>query len=392
MVCSPTRLRPAARRALLPDKLRGRRRRDSGENDSGRYIPAMSTIAAPPSAGGEPHRVAIVVVESVVPFDLAVPCQVFARGREDLGAVRYRAAVCAAAPGPVRTSAGFAIEVPHGLEALEGADTVVVAGMADLGLPIPPEVCAALRAAAARGARIASVCTGAFVLAEAGLLDGRRAATHWEDAPLLAARYPAVRVDAEVLYVDEGRVLTSAGIAAGIDLCLHLVRQDYGAEVANAVARRLVVPPHRSGGQAQFAERPLPALAGGGLEPTRRWMLERLAEPLTLAAMAAHAGMSRRTFSRRFHAETGASPLRWLIHQRVLLAQRLLERTSEPLERLAGRCGFGSALVLRQHFRAVVGTTPSAYRLAFRGQRPGAAGSSSTTTMVMTKVPRASRR
>ena len=328
----------------------------------------MTPRRPPPFPASAPHRVAVLVLETVVPFDLGVPCQVFGWGREDLGAVRYQAAICAATPGRVRTSAGFFLEAPHGVEALRSADTVVVAGVSDLDLPIPASVCAALREAAGRGARVASICTGAFVLAEAGLLDGRRATTHWEDAPLLATRYPAVRVDPAVLYVDAGPVLTSAGIAAGIDLCLHIVRQDYGADVANAVARRLVVPPHRSGGQAQYAERPMPYAAGAGLEAIRAWMIEHISAPLTLDAMAGHARMSRRTFIRRFRDETGCSPLQWLIHQRVLLAQRLLERTGDSLTRIATRCGFASVLVLRQHFRRALGTTPSAYRIAFRGQ------------------------
>lgn len=315
-----------------------------------------------------PHRVAILVLDTVVPFDLGVPCQVFGWGREDLGAVRYQVAICAAAPGRVRTSVGFFLEAPCGVEALREADTVIVPGIANLDIPIPYAVNEALRAAAARGARVASICTGAFVLAEAGLLDGHPAATHWEDPPLLASRYPDVQVDANVLYVDAGQVLTSAGIAAGIDLCLHLVRKDYGAKVANSVARRLVVPPHRSGGQAQYAEASVPLTAGGGLEATRYWMLEHIAEPLTLHGMAAHARMTKRTFARRFRAETGSSPLQWLIHQRVLLAQRLLEGTGDSLERVAAQCGFGSALVLRQRFRRLVGTTPSAYRSSFQGQ------------------------
>lgn len=322
----------------------------------------------PPFPERLPHRVAILVLDTVVPFDLGVPCQVFGWGREDLGEVRYQASLCAAVPGKVRTSMGFLLEAPHGLEALDAADTVIVPGIADLDVPIPREICTALRSAADRGARVASVCTGAFVLAEAGLLDHRRAATHWEDAPLLASRYPAVRVDAKVLYVDEGAVLTSAGIAAGIDLCLHLVRGDYGAEVANAVARRLVVPPHRSGGQAQYAERPMPRAETGRLEGTRAWMLTHITEPLTLERMAENARMSRRTFVRRFRAETGSSPLQWLIHQRVLLAQNLLEVTGDGMEHVAARCGFGSALVLRQHFRRALGTTPTAYRTAFRRQ------------------------
>lgn len=317
------------------------------------------------------HRVAVLALDSVVTFDLGVPCQIFG-GRADLGVVRYAAEVCGAVAGLVRTSNGFDLHVPSGLEALARADTVIVPGIEDVDAPVPAAVLAALRVAHARGARVASICTGAFVLAAAGLLDGKRATTHWQDAPLLAARHPLITVDPAVLYVDEGRVLTSAGIAAGLDLCLHLVRRDHGAAVANAVARRMVVAPHRSGGQAQFAERPLPNDPAGGLEATRGWMLLRLAEPLSLERLAAHAGTSRRTFIRQFRAETGTSPLRWLVHQRVLLAQRLLEQGGEPLERLATRCGFGSALVLRQHFRRATGTTPLAYRLAFRGRERAA--------------------
>lgn len=352
-------------------KLRHARTGTAGANDNVRYIQAMSAREATPFPERTPQRIAILAIDTVVPFDLGVPCQVFGWGRRDLGEVRYQAVVCAATRGRVRTSLGFFLEVPWGLEALQDAETIVVAGISDLDVTIPDPVCAALREAADRGARVASVCTGAFVLARAGLLDGRRAATHWEDAPVLAERYPAVQVDPEVLYVDEGRVLTSAGIAAGIDLCLHMVRRDYGAEVANAVARRLVMPPHRSGGQAQFAERPLPRAAGSGLEECRAWILDHLAEPLTLERMAKHAHMSRRTFSRRFRVETGSTPLRWLNHQRVLLAQHLLERSGTSLTHIATRCGFGSAQVLRLHFRRALGTTPSAYRKAFRGPGPG---------------------
>lgn len=320
-----------------------------------------------PFPARHPHRVAILVLDTVVPFDLGVPCQIFGRGRKDLGAVRYQAAVCARAPGPVPTSVGVSLNVTHGLEAIRDADTVIVAGVSDPGLPVPREIRGALQGAVARGARVASICTGAFVLADAGLLDGRRATTHWADAPLLAARYPAVRVDPDVLYVDEGQVLTSAGLAAGIDLCLHLVRRDYGAEVANAVARRMVVPPHRRGGQAQYARVAVPPPTAGGLEETREWMLQHVDEPLTLQALARRSGMSQRTFSRRFRDETGTSPLQWLVHQRVLLAQRLLERTGESMQRIADRCGFGSPLVLRTHFRRALHTSPSEYRTAFRG-------------------------
>jgi transcriptional regulator GlxA family with amidase domain len=230
----------------------------------------------------------------------------------------------------------------------------------------------ALVAAERRGARIVSVCTGAFVLAQAGLLDGRRAATHWRDAADLAARHPAVHVDRDVLYVDEGRVLTSAGVAAGIDLCLHLVRGDHGAEHANRIARRMVVAPLRAGGQAQFVERPVPPATDDGLAPTRAWMLEHLDEPLSVAAMARHAARSERSFARHFHAETGTTPLRWLHAQRVLHARRLLETTSLPVEDVARQAGFGTATSLREHFTRATHTTPTDYRRSFAHPRRGA--------------------
>jgi len=223
-----------------------------------------------------------------------------------------------------------------------------------------------VRAAAARGARIASICTGAFVLGAAGLLDGRRATTHWAYARRFARLFPEVEIDPRVLYVDDGDILTSAGVAAGIDLCLHMVRCDHGAEAANRVARRIVVAAHREGGQAQFVERPLTEAPSGGLAPTRVWMVERLAEPLTVADMARHAGYSARSFARRFQAETGTSPLRWLIGQRVEHARRLLESTDLPVEHVAERAGFGTAVAMRQHFARAVSTSPTAYRRAFR--------------------------
>lgn len=321
------------------------------------------------------HRVAILALPSVVPFDLAVPVQVFAYPRSDLGARRYHAVVCAARRGRVESSAGFAILAPHGLDALRRAQTIVVPGIDDLDLPISPAVTRALRAAHRRGARIVSICTGAFVLADAGLLDGRRATTHWMDAPELRKRHPQVQVDADVLYVDEGRVLTSAGIAAGIDLCLHVVRMDHGAAVANAVARRLVVPPHRSGGQAQFVPSPIGEIGpdGGTLEATRAWILERLGDTsLTVGAMARHAGMPVRSFARHFANESGTSPLRWLVRQRVLAAQRLLELGYAGVDRVAERCGFGSAASLRVHFRRELATSPLAYRRAFSARAAGA--------------------
>jgi AraC family transcriptional activator FtrA len=309
-----------------------------------------------------PHRVVALVVNEVVAFDLAIPAQVFGREPE-----RYAWAVCAPEPGAVPSETGFDILVPHGLQALADADTVIVPGIGDRAGSLPGAALDALRAAAERGARVASICTGAFVLAAAGLLDGRRAATHWRYAQELARRFPRVTVDADVLYVDEGDVLTSAGVAAGIDLCLHIVRRDHGAEFANGVARRMVVAAHRDGGQAQYVERPLPAEREGGLAPTRAWMEERLADPLTIEAMARHAGYSARSFARRFRAETGTTPLQWLIGRRVAEAQRLLEGTDLGVEEVADRCGFGGAVALRQHFGRVVGTSPTAYRRTFRG-------------------------
>jgi transcriptional regulator GlxA family with amidase domain len=307
------------------------------------------------------HRVVALIVNEVVAFDLAIPAQVFGREPD-----HYAWAVCAPEAGLVPTETGFDVVVPHGLEALERADTVVVPGIGDRAWPLPAAALDALRAAAGRGARVASICTGAFVLAAAGLLDGRRATTHWSYAALLAREFPRVTVDPDVLYVDDGDVLTSAGVGAGVDLCLHMVRRDFGPRAANAVARRMVVAAHRDGGQSQYVERPLPA-ADGGLAATRAWMEERLAEPLTVEEMARHAGYSERSFARRFRAETGTTPLQWLIGRRVAEAQRLLEGTDAGVEEVAAGCGFGGAVALRQHFGRVVGTSPTAYRRTFRG-------------------------
>jgi len=273
----------------------------------------------------------------------------------------------------VPTETGFDVLVPHGLEALGDADTVIVPGIGDDAWPLPPEPLVALRAAARRGARIASICTGAFVLAAAGLLDGRRATTHWRYAARLARGYPAVRVDPGVLYVDDGDVLTSAGLAAGMDLCLHVVRGDFGADAATALARWNVVPPHRDGGQAQYIDDPLPATVGGGLQATRSWALERLHEPLSVEALARHAHMSPRTFARRFVAETGHSPKRWLTAQRIHHARRLLETTDLPVEEVARRSGFGTAAALRTHFARATATRPTTYRRTFRGDDGGRA-------------------
>lgn len=316
-----------------------------------------------------PHRVAILVLPSVVPFDLGVPSQVFGYPRGDLGAVRYRVTLCTPTPGVVRTRDGFGVLVERGLAAMRHAETIVVPGIDDLSRPIPPTALRALRSAYRRGARLVSICTGAFVLAEAGVLDERHATTHWIDLPEFRRRFPRVRCDADVLYTDEGRILTSAGIAAGIDLCLHIVRTDYGAAVANAVARRMVVAPHRSGGQAQFIPRPLPADETHTLSATRAWMQQHLARPLSLQAIARHAHMSVRSLSRHFRAECGTTPLQWLLRQRVAAAQLLLEESDRPIAMIASACGLGSPLSMRLHFRRQLRVSPEMYRRTFRAAR-----------------------
>lgn len=311
------------------------------------------------------HRVVVACPEGVVAFDVTAPAQAFTLATAADGTPLYEFSTCSAGAAEVRTTSGFGLRPARDLEALESADTVVVPGYIAIFDPLPGEFAAALWAAAARGARLLSICTGAFALAHAGLLEGRRATTHWAWAGELAARFPAVAVDPDALFVDEDEVLTSAGLSAGIDLCLHVIRKDHGAAVGDRVARHMVAAPHREGGQAQFVKRPAAAV-GGSLEPTRRWAGERLDQPLDVAAMASHAGVSPRTFARRFRAETGTTPLQWLLAQRVLEAQRLLEESDLPVETLAWRCGFGSAASLRDHFRRITATTPTAYRRSFR--------------------------
>ncbi|MBV9412177.1 MAG: helix-turn-helix domain-containing protein, partial [Acidimicrobiia bacterium] len=266
---------------------------------------------------------------------------------------------------------GFEVRTPYGVDDLRKADTIVVPAAYNGSPADYPKLLDALRAAHRRGARVMSFCTGAFVLGDAGLLDGRRATTHWAYAEEFAARFPAVRLDPGVLYVDEGNVLTSAGTSAGIDLCLHVVRMDYGADVANAVARRMVVPPHRDGGQAQYVDDPMPAGPGADLfGDTMAWLQEHLAEPLTVEDLARRSAMSSRTFARRFRATAGTTPMQWVLRQRVLLAQRLLETSDEPIDRIAELAGFGSPAALRQHFNRMVRTSPTAYRRAFRQEEP----------------------
>ncbi len=313
------------------------------------------------------HRIAIVCFDGLVAFDLTAPAQALGLAAAEDGSPLYAVTICSPGGAAVSTTSGFEIVPAAGLDAAAAADTVVVPGYAGLLAPPPEPVLTALRDAAARGARVMSVCSGAFALAHAGLLDGRRATTHWAWAGELAARFPAVTVEPDALFVDEGRVKTSAGLSAGIDLSLHVIRADFGAAAGARVARHMVAPPHRDGGQAQFFDATATAAADeGGLEPTRRWAAERLERPLDVAAMAGHAGVSARTFARRFRAETGTTPLQWLLGRRVLEARRLLESSDLPVEDVAWRCGFGTAASLREHFRRATATTPTAYRRSFK--------------------------
>jgi transcriptional regulator GlxA family with amidase domain len=311
------------------------------------------------------HRVVALALDGLVLLDLAAPTHLFGH----CGAPHYSFSLAGVRAGPVRSSTGIEVIATAGLKALQAADTVVVPGIGPDSDPHGFAVAANAVARAHRGgARVMSICTGAFVLAEAGVLDGRRATTHWDSTERLAKRYPRVSVDPSVLYVDEGSVLTSAGVAAGLDLCLHVIRRDHGAAVAAQIARRTVVAPHRDGGQAQFVARPIAGAAGAGtsLEATRAWALDRLDQPLGVTALARQACMSPRNFARRFRQETGTTPVQWVLDERTRVAQGLLETTDLPVEHVATRTGFGSATTLRTHFGRRFATTPTAYRRAFR--------------------------
>jgi transcriptional regulator GlxA family with amidase domain len=324
------------------------------------------------------HRVAVLVRHGLLPIELGIPHRIFGRSWGPSGDPLYEVVTCTAAPGPVRTDADFTVTVEHGPEALDGADTVIVPASHELdesyatGRLDPPlaEALARIRP----GTRIASICTGAFVLAAAGLLDGRRATTHWSSCERLQRLHPKVEVDPDVLYVADGNVLTSAGVASGIDLCLHMVREDFGAEVANSVARRTVVPPHRDGGQAQFIERPVPQPGVHTTGTARAWALRHLQHPIGLRELAEQEAMSVRTFTRRFREEVGTSPQVWLTRQRIERARQLLESSELSVEEVAGDAGFGSASSLRLHFQAALGVSPSAYRRTFRVRTGGGAG------------------
>ncbi|WP_067547823.1 GlxA family transcriptional regulator [Nocardia crassostreae] len=310
------------------------------------------------------HTVAVLALNGVIPFDLATPIEVFTRARLPDGNPSYRVRVCAPTP---RVDAGqFTLHAPWNLNDLSEADTIVVPGCADPTAPVPPRVLDALRTAAADGTRIASICVGAFTLAATGLLDGHRATTHWLAAATLADLYPAVEVDPDVLYIDNGHVLTSAGAAAGLDLCLHLVRRDHGSAVAADAARLAVMPLEREGGQAQFIihDRP-PTPRGSTFDPLLRWIEDNCATPLTLTDIAAHAGASPRTLNRQFREQTGTTPVQWLLRARIRRAQHLLEATDYPVERIAAQAGFGSPTAFRDRFKRIVGTTPHAYRATF---------------------------
>ncbi|MFC7243630.1 GlxA family transcriptional regulator [Catellatospora aurea] len=312
------------------------------------------------------YRVAVLGLDEIAPFELGVLCEVFGTDRSVDGFPSYEFAVCSPDGAPIRTRSGFGIVPDADLGPLATADLVAVPAH-PLTSEVPPAAVEALVAAAERGAWILSVCSGAFLLGQAGLLDGRRCTTHWKHAALLAERYPTARVSPNELYVQDGRVITSAGTAAGIDACLHLVRQVQGAAVATKLARRMVVPPHRAGGQSQFIEAPIPEQVDcDTLQPLLEWLVTHLDEPLTVDDLAARTHMAPRTFARRFRAETGATPHDWLTHQRLLLARRLLEETDLSVESVATRAGFGDSATLRHHFRRRLDTTPADYRHTFR--------------------------
>ena len=308
------------------------------------------------------HHVAVLVLEGAKPLDVGIPAQVFS----NRPSMPYDVRVCGAEPGLVSGGDGLSYHVADGLEAFEIADTIFIPGYRQPASAEPPaDVVKALTAAHARGTRLAAISTGAFALAATGLLDGKRATTHWHYAKALATKHPLIHVDENVLFVDEGDVLTSAGAASGIDLCLHLVRRDHGVGLSNHVARRLVAAPYRSGGQAQYVPRSMPEPLGDVFASTREWALAHLSEPLTLEALARNARVSARTFSRRFIEDTGYTPMQWVLRARVDLARELLERTDLGVEQVADRVGLGTGANLRMHFQRILGTSPTEYRHTF---------------------------
>ncbi|MCX4986323.1 GlxA family transcriptional regulator [Streptomyces sp. NBC_00572] len=328
----------------------------------------VSPVLPVAQAAERRHRVVVLALDGVYPFELGIPSRVF--GAAD---GHYEVVTCSVDGGPVRTNSDFSVTVEHGPEVLRTADTVLLPPFDTslLSRDLSPGVAEAL-ACVREGARLVSICTGAFVLAAAGLLDGRPATTHWTLAGEFRSWFPQVALDPDVLFVDDGDVLTSAGAASGVDVCLHLVRKDHGTAVANHVARVCVVPPWRDGGQAQYIEQPVPETTASGTSATRQWALENLRDPLPLSELADHARMSLRTFARRFNEEVGMSPGRWLIQQRVARARHLLESTDLAVDDIAGEVGFATGTSLRQHLHAAIGVTPLAYRRTFRGTVPTA--------------------
>ena len=325
-------------------------------------------FSPPPTNARRPHVVAVVAFDGVVLGDLSTGCEVFGLAKTKDGRAAYDVRVCSESANV--ESMHVALRVPWRLSSLARADTVIVPGVNDVTRPVPASVLRAIRRAAERGARVASICTGAFVLAATGVLDGLSATTHWRAATEFARRHPSIDLDPNVLYVDNGRVLTSAGAAAGFDLCLHMVRRDLGADAAASVARLAVMPLERAGGQAQFIEHAPPSDAPGAMRPLLTWLEQNLSHELPLPVIARRAAMSTRTLSRRFREQVGATPAAWLAHARVRCAQRLLETTDLPIEQVSAAAGFGSAAVLREHFGTVVGTNPVAYRRAFSSLGP----------------------
>ncbi|WP_248961699.1 transcriptional regulator FtrA [Sphaerisporangium perillae] len=311
-------------------------------------------------------KVSVLAYQGMSVFEIGIVTEVFGLPRPEFDLPWYQLSVCAEHQGPVGVIGGASLRTPHGLEEFAAAETVIVPGVPDVTAAPSPDLVAALRLAHRRGARIMSICSGAFALAEAGLLDGRRATTHWRYADLLSRRYPAVQVDPNVLYIDDDDVLTSAGSAAGLDLCLHVIRRDFGAAIANAVARRLVIQPHRDGGQAQFIEAPMTVTPDDDrVAKSMAWALEHLADPLTVETLARQAHMSTRTYLRHFARSTGTTPIRWLIDQRVRASLVLLETAGTPIEEIAKAVGFDTPVTYRHHFGRAMRTSPSAYRRAF---------------------------
>jgi AraC family transcriptional activator FtrA len=316
------------------------------------------------------RRVVALAYDGLCTFEFGIVVEIFGLPRPELGASWYRFQVCSLDRGALRATGGVTVRAEAGLSALRRAGTIVIPGWRDASERPPEALLRALRAAHAAGARLATICSGVFVLAAAGLLDGRRVTTHWRYLERLRASYPSVRVEPDVLYVDDGDILTSAGSAAGIDLCLHIVRRDHGAEIVNQVARRLVMAPHRDGGQSQYIPAPTRSDATGGLAPLLEWAQRRLGENLAVARLARRAAMSPRTFARRFRGETGTTPLKWLTHQRLLAAQRLLEASPASIEEVAATVGLKTAASLRLHFRRALRTTPTGYRRRFSRRAP----------------------